>query len=136
MNEQELTELRERYRSVGAPADLAAGIRARASRQPARSRRGWLLPLASGIVGVLALAAALPLLIEDDKASIPSMAELASAMPDKPALTVPSVGSLKLPARPALPTRPLPATAPAEPETNEDTGARLPGPRSPKERTV
>ena len=131
-----LEQLRERYQQVTAPPELAGRIRKDATELAQRRAPRWLLPFAGGVAAAAALIVAMPLVMNETSPSIPTMTELASAMPDKPAVTMPSVSSFRLPQRPPLPERPRPERDPATSVPNEDTGATVQPTLHSKEKNV
>lgn len=120
---KELDKLKQDYREIHAPEYVATRIRAEVADRD-RPTRSWLPALAPVAVAIAAVAVA-PLLMQQqpgDEAVAPkptSMSTLTRLASLKPAISPPSLSTMKSVKVPALPPRPKPDSN-KEPQTHFD----------------
>ena len=106
-----LDELRRKYQAIEAPADTVARavLAAEANVRPHGTLRLAYVGTAL-IVGVLALLPFMTLrdAAPDSVSMLPSLTAVSRAMPAKPTVSIPSLGSIRSVAMPVMPKRPAP----------------------------
>ncbi|MEL7535873.1 MAG: hypothetical protein AAFZ58_07315 [Pseudomonadota bacterium] len=101
--DQDLDAIGRQYRQLKAPPTLAAQVRDGAAKTARPPAFGLAVGLAAGVVASVTAVLTVALWMQPDKASIPTMTEIARAMPERPNVSVPGLGNIRLPDRPALP---------------------------------
>lgn len=109
----DISELKEQYRRVKAPAALAARVRAAVDEAPQRGSL-WM-PATATVFALALLAGILPLLMDvpdsqpaaTDKQRRPSLSALATMMPKKPPGRSTSLARLRTISKPKMPSKPV-----------------------------
>jgi len=105
----ELTELKRRYRQIEAPPHLHARIRANTAGRPSR-HRGWI-PVATTAVLTATMLGLLPLLwqsssLPENTSARPSLARLAALSVERPDVRRPSLSQIRTLPAPRMPDKP------------------------------
>ncbi len=108
-----------RYREVQAPASVLAGIQQRA--QASERRKTWPRLGSAVALGTLVVAGLVATELYRARMAaptLPTLAQIARQLPTDPDVAMPALGSLRLPERPTLPTKPIqnpsPVTEPGD----------------------
>lgn len=102
----DLQQLKDDYRAIEAPAQLAARVLAQVNDR--RQGPSWLPGLALAAIALAALGPLLLLQTGTDGDASPSIPSLSQLTPNKPPGSMPSLGSLKSVSLPPLPAKPKP----------------------------
>jgi len=104
-----LDDIAREYRKIAAPEQIAARVRARTADRPVASH-GWLPAGTAAVVAVVVVGMLSTLWRPAGDVTTspvrPSLSAIAALRIDKPAFKPPSLGSIRTPAAPKMPSKP------------------------------